>query len=141
MQAPDGSHAVTIYRWGDGAGQPEPDNSFAPVDFTDQLALTGAALSPNSDGSHQLALRWRTTGPDPAAWRAYRLEIEGRTTVPFEAFRPPEWTPGGSFLTWNRLEGDIDTPVTLRLRLWDQRDQQPITSPTAPDGWHEITIP
>ena len=32
-------------------------------------------------------------------------------------------------------------PATLRLRLWDQRNQQPITSPEAPDGWHEITVP
>jgi len=147
VQAPDGSHAVTVFEWGDRTSLPEPDTHFSPVSFTapaaftDQLALTGAALTPNADGSHQLNLRWRTSGPDPAAWRAYRLEIEGRATVPFEAFRPPEWTPGGSFLTWNRIEGDIDTPITLRLRLWDQRDQQPITSPGAADGWHEITIP
>ena len=146
MQAPDGTDAVTIFEWNDGASFPEPDTQFPPfaltdpVTFTDRLTLTGAALGPESDGHQQLILRWRTVGSDPAAWRANRLEIEGRAMVPFEAFRPPEWTPDGSFLTWTRLEGDIETPVTLRLRLWDQADQQPITSPSAPDGWHEITI-
>lgn len=141
VPAPDGSDAVTVFEWEDRAGRPKPDSSFPPVTFTGQLALTGAALGSNADGSHQLTLRWATSGPDPDLWRAYRLEIEGRATVPFEAFRPPEWTPGGGFLTWHRLEGDIETPVSLRLRLWDQRDQQPITSPGAPDGWHEITVP
>ena len=75
--------------------------------FTDQLALTGAAWNTAADGASELWLRWQTAGPDPADWRGYRLEIAAGdqvTAVPFDAFRPPEWVPDGSFLTWHRVE-------------------------------------
>ncbi len=140
VPAPDGSDAITLYR---SKGE-DPAAAFvpmAPVPFTGQLALTGAAVNPLPDGSHELVLLWQTAGPDPGGWRGYRLEVEGRAMFPFDAFRPPEWTPGGRFLTWHRIEGDLPTPATLRLRLWDPRDQQPVAVPGAPDGWHTVALP
>jgi hypothetical protein len=115
----------------------------APEAFTDQLALTGAAWNPAPDGTSELWLQWQTSGPEPAGWRGYRLEIAAGdkvTVLPFDAFRPPEWVPGGSFVTWHKAESAGDTPGDLRLRLIRAGDDQPASRPNAPDGWHAVTI-
>ena len=44
--------------------------------------------------------------------------------MPFEAFRPPEWVPGGGFLTWHRLELP-GAAARLRLRLVRADDGRP----------------
>ena len=143
--APDGSAALTVLELSASpstvpslAGLPAPDV------FTDQLALTGAAWNSAPDGASGLWLQWQTSGPDPAGWRGYRLEIAAGdevTALPFDAFRPPEWVPGGSFLTWHRVESAGDPPGDLRLRLIRADDDQPVIRPNAPDGWHAVTIP
>ena len=143
--APDGSSTLNVLESPPGqdaspslAGLPTPEA------FTDLLTLTGAAWNSAPDGASELWLQWQTSGPDPAGWRGYRLEIAAGDEViaiPFDAFRPPEWTPGGSFLTWHRVEVPGDPPRDLRLRLIRADDDQPASRPNTPDGWHAVTIP
>ena len=143
--APDGSAALTVLELPAAPSTaPSLAGLPAPEAFTDQLALTGAAWNSAPDGTSELWLQWQTSGPDPAGWRGYRLEIAAGdevTAIPFDAFRPPEWTPGGSFLTWHRVEVPGDPPRDLRLRLIRADDDQPVIRPNAPDGWHAVTIP
>ena len=139
--APDGSAALTVLEL---PAAPSRGEQAAAVAFTDQLALTGATWNPTPDGASELWLTWQTSGPDPAGWRGYRLEIAAGNqviTVPFDAFRPPEWTPGGSFVTWHRIEAPGDPSRDLRLRLIRAEDDQPVIRADAPDGWHTITAP
>jgi hypothetical protein len=143
--APDGSPALTVLESPAGSDATPPLPALpAPDAFSDQLALTGAAWNAEPGGTSELWLQWRTSGPDPAGWRGYRLEIAAGdqvTTVPFDAFRPPEWVAGGSFLTWHRPETSGDPPRELRLRLISADDDQPVIRANAPDGWHTVTIP
>ncbi len=145
MFAPDGSAALTVLELPAAPSTaPSLAKLPAPEAFTDQLALTGAAWNSASDGTSELWLQWQTSGPDPAGWRGYRLEIatgDEVTAIPFDAFRPPEWTPGGSFLTWHRVEVPGDPPRDLRLRLIRAADDQPVIRPNAPDGWHAVMVP
>jgi hypothetical protein len=143
--APDGSAALRALEL---PAAPSTTSSLAglpaPEAFTDQLALVGAAWNTIAGGTSELWLQWHTAGPDPAGWRGYRLEIAAGdqiTTVPFDAFRPPEWVPGGSFLTWHRMETPGGRPRDLRLRLIREDDGQPAAQPDAPDGWHALTLP
>jgi 4-amino-4-deoxy-L-arabinose transferase-like glycosyltransferase len=145
VPAPDGSPALIVLE-----AQPSPAAASplaalpAPDAFTDQLALTGAAWNPAPDGASELWLQWRTAGPEPAAWRGYRLEIAAGdqvAVVSFDAFRPPEWVPGGSFLTWHRAETAGDPPRELRLRLMRADDGQPVIRENAPEGWHAVALP
>ena len=110
------------------------------------MALTGAELVRGEDGALRLDLTWRTAGPDPDGWPGYRLEVAGlrpngdpwQDDVPFDAFRPPEWVPGGSFVTWHKLDVPGGEPLhDLRLRLLRAGDRQPVG---AADGWHAITL-
>ena len=143
--APDGSAALTVLELPAAPSTAPPLAKLpAPEAFTDQLALTGAAWNSAPDGASELWLQWQTSGPDPAGWRGYRLEIAAGdevTAIPFDAFRPPEWAPGGSFLTWHRVEVPGDPPRDLRLRLIRADDDQPASRANAPDGWHAVTIP
>ncbi len=114
-----------------------------PITFTDLLTLTSAGLAEAPDGMPELRLLWHTAGPDLAEYPGYRLEIEagdGQTSAPFDAFRPPEWVPGGRFLTWHHLETPVQPPARIRLRLLRAADGSPLATPTAPDGWHELRI-
>ena len=142
--APDGSAALTVLELPAAPSTaPSLAKLPAPEAFTDQLALTGAAWNPAPDGTSELWLQWQTSGPDPAGWRGYRLEIAAGDEViaiPFDAFRPPEWAPGGRFLTWHRVEVPGDPPRDLRLRLIRADDDQPASRPNTPDGWHAVTI-
>ena len=145
MLAPDGSPALIVLESPAAPDTaPSLDGLPAPDVFTDQLALIGAAWNTAADRASELWLRWQTAGPDPAGWRGYRLEIAAGdqvTTVPFDAFRPPEWVPDGRFLTWHRVETPGALPRDLRLRLISADDGQPVTRANAPDGWHAVTIP
>jgi len=68
--------------------------------------------------------------PDGAPWQ---------DDLPFEAFRPPEWTPGGHFVTWHKLDVPNGEPLSqVRLRLLRAGDRQPLTGPAAADGWHAV---
>ena len=143
--APDGSPALIVL---ESPAAPDAAPILhtlpAPDAFTDQLALAGAAWNTAADGASELWLQWQTSGPDPAGWRGYRLEIAAGdqvTTVPFDAFRPPEWVPGGRFLTWHRVEMPGALPRDLRLRLISADDDQPVTRTAAPDGWHAVAVP
>ena len=145
--APDGSPALTVIELPKDARPAMPALAVsAPISFTDQLALIGAELVRGQDGAPRLNLMWRTTGPDPAGWPGYRLEVAGlrpngdpwQDDVPFDAFRPPEWVPGGSFVTWHKLDVPGGEPLhDLRLRLLRADDRQPVG---AADGWHVITL-
>ena len=143
--APDGSAALRVLEVPAAPRSAPPLAALpAPDAFTDQLALTGASWNPASDGASELWLQWQTAGPDPPGWPGYRLEIAAGdqvTALPFDAFRPPEWVPGGSFLTWHRVEMPGAPPRDLRLRLIRANDEQPVSGPNAPDGWHAVTIP
>ena len=143
--APNGSAALTVLELPAAPSTaPSLAKLPAPEVFTDLLTLTGAAWNSVPDGTSELWLQWQTSGSDPAGWRGYRLEIAAGdevTAIPFEAFRPPEWTPGGSFLTWHRVEAPSDSPRDLRLRLIRADDDQPASRANAPDGWHALTIP
>jgi hypothetical protein len=145
ISAPDGSPAVMMLESQLSAGTASPLAALpAPDAFTDQLALTGAAWNPAPDGTPELWLQWRTSGPEPAAWRGYRLEIaagDAVAVVPFDAFRPPEWVPGGTFLTWHRVETAGEPPGDLRLRLIRADDGQPVIRANAPEGWHAVALP
>jgi hypothetical protein len=145
--APDGSPALTVIDL-PGSGQPSrPGIAISQaISFTDQLALTGAKLVRGNDGALRLNLTWRTTGPDPDGWPGYRLEIAGlrpngdawQDDVLFDAFRPPEWVLGGSFVTWHKLDVPDGEPLhDLRLRLLRAGDRQPVGTA---DGWHAIVL-
>ena len=147
VPAPDGSPALTVIEL--PSGSPPSLSSITAattISFTDQLALTGAELVRGEDGALRLDLTWHTTGPDPDGWPGYRLEVAGlrpngdpwQDDVPFDAFRPPEWVPGGSFVTWHKLDVPGGEPLhDLRLRLLRAGDRQPVG---AADGWHAITL-
>jgi 4-amino-4-deoxy-L-arabinose transferase-like glycosyltransferase len=151
--APGGSPALTVIRVSDTPDIALPsENAGPPIRFTENLALTGAAVVSTAAGAYDLRLSWHTLGPDPAAWPAYRLEIKTGSgeseaaagwqgVVPFDAFRPPEWTAGGRFLSWHRLEGLTGTPPTsLSLRLIDQQNDTPVAGPGISDGWHVVQL-
>ncbi len=151
VEAPDGQPALIVQEV-TGAGEADlmAASRTPPVSFTSSLALGNATLKQTDAGAYELWLEWRTTGPDPEAWRAYQLEIapsadgaenQWQVTQPFEAFRPTEWVDGGRFITWHPLKGwEGAPPALLRLRLIDQRDGLPAATPDSPDGWHEITV-
>jgi len=144
--APEGTPALTVVEL--PADAPLPQATLAPIPFTDQLALVGAAWGQGQDGRPELNLTWRTDGRAASDWRGYRLELatgdgispSWRATLPFESFRGPEWLPGGSFLTRHRpeLPDGAKHPRQLRIRLLQGQDGQPITRPEAPEGWHDI---
>jgi len=148
--APDGSPALTVIDLPGGAQAARPGIAISQaVSFTDQLALTGAELGRDQDGALRLDLTWRTTGPDLNGWPGYRLEVAGlrpngdpwQDDVPFDAFRPPDWVPSGSFVTWHKLNvpgGEL--LHDLRLRLLRAGDRQPVTRADAPDGWRDIVV-
>jgi len=151
IAAPDGTAALTVIEVpagadvGDLAGAPRT----AAIRFTDQLTLARARFAPGQEGARWLALVWRTAGPDPQMWPAYRLEVAGlrpngdpwQDDLPFEAFRPPEWVPGGSFVTWHKLDVPNGEPLhAVRLRLLHPDDRRPVSQPAATDGWYDITI-
>jgi hypothetical protein len=148
--APDGSPALTVIELPGGASPTWPGTTLSQaISFTDQLALTGAELARGQDGALRLDLSWRTTGPDPDGWPGYRLEVAGlrsngdpwQDDVPFDAFRPPEWAPGGSFVTWHKLDVPGGEPLhDLRLRLLHAGDRRPVTHAGAPDGWHATPL-
>jgi hypothetical protein len=119
--------------------------------FTDKLALIGASWGVEGSLMPTLWLYWETAGPDPAGWPGYRLQVAGQNAdgaewqseVPFDDFRPPEWVPGGSFLTWRQIrvpKGTQSLPAALRLRLIKADSLEPITGPDAPDGWHVVPV-
>jgi hypothetical protein len=147
VPAPDGSPAVTVMEvpaeasldWGAGVDET------TGLPFTDELSLVSAALATAEDGAPQLRLLWRTGGPEPGEWAGYRLEAASEdgawsVALPFDGFRPPEWTPGGSFLTWHRLEGLTETPDRLAVRLVRQRDGAVMATAGSVDGWETITL-
>ncbi len=150
-EAPDGRPAL-IVQGVSGPGEAElmAASPAPPVSLTGSLMLSHATLRQPDAGAYELWLEWRTTGPDPEAWRAYQLEIapsadgaenQWQITQPFEAFRPTEWVGGGRFITWHPLAGwEGAPPALLRLRLIDRRDDRPVESPGAPGGWHNVTI-
>ena len=144
VPAPDGSPALRVFVWPAGTGpRLSAAAAFPPQPFTDRLTLAAAAWVSGADGEPELWLRWETAGPDPAEWPGYRLEIAAGdqvTAVPFDAFRPSEWAPGGGFLTWHRPEFAGEPPADLRLRLVRVGDGQPVTQPGAPDGWHAVAV-
>jgi 4-amino-4-deoxy-L-arabinose transferase-like glycosyltransferase len=143
--APDGSPALTVFELPAGtAAQPPITAGQSPITITAQLSLVDAARSTGTGGAPQLRLTWRTAGPDGAAWPGYHLELAGsdasgapwQATVPFDAFRPSEWVTDGQFITWHPLP-DTSTKVD-RLRLLELANNTPLTTPTAPDGWHTM---
>lgn len=151
IAAPDATAALTVIELPAGAdvGGLVSEPRTAAIRFTDQLALARARFAPGQEGARWLALIWRTAGPDPQAWPAYRLEVAGlrpnndpwQDDLPFEAFRPPEWVPGGSFVTWHKLDVPNGEPLhAVRLRLLHPDDRRPVSQPAAADGWHDITI-
>jgi 4-amino-4-deoxy-L-arabinose transferase-like glycosyltransferase len=150
VSAPDGSPALTVIELPSGTQPSGPGLAISqPISFTDQLALIGAEVVRSQDGVLRLNLTWRTTGPDPSGWPGYRLEVAGlrpngdpwQDDIPFDAFRPPEWVPGGSFVTWHKLDVPAGEPLhDLRLRLLRAGDRQPVTLADAPDGWHAIAL-
>jgi 4-amino-4-deoxy-L-arabinose transferase-like glycosyltransferase len=144
--APDGSPALVVIDFPSHAQPSRPGIAISEaIPFTDRLALTGAGFIRDSDGALGLNLTWRTNGPDLNGWPGYRLEVAGlrpngdpwQDDVPFDAFRPPEWVPGGSFATWHKLDVPGGEPLhDLRLRLLRAGDSQPVSYAGAPDGWH-----
>jgi 4-amino-4-deoxy-L-arabinose transferase-like glycosyltransferase len=150
VPAPDGSPALTVIELPGDAQPSRPSIAISQaVSFTDQLALTGAEFARGQDSALRLDLMWRTTGPDPSGWPGYRLEVAGlrpngdlwQDDVSFDAFRPPEWVPGGSFVTWHKLDVPGGEPLhDLRLRLLRAGDRQPVTRADAPDGWRDIVM-
>jgi hypothetical protein len=146
VPGPDGSAAVTIVEVGAGDAADAVANNALSVPFTEQLNLAGASFAASDGGAPELRLLWHTAGPEPDEWAGYRLEVATEddtwfATLPFDGFRPPEWTPGGSFLTWHTLEGlSGGLPSQLRLRLVRQRDGAILPQPGAPDGWHTIPL-
>lgn len=151
LPAADGSTALTVIETTDAAGligQAVPLLG-AEIRFTDRLALLGGRLTAHQEGVSWLTLAWRTEGPDPQAWPAYRLEVAGvrpngdpwQDDLPFDAFRPPEWTPGGRFITWHKLDVPGGEPLRdVRLRLLRAEDHQPVARPEAADGWHALAV-
>jgi 4-amino-4-deoxy-L-arabinose transferase-like glycosyltransferase len=143
VPAPDGTPALTIIESAtDSQALLSEIRRFAPITFTDHLALSGAGLVDLSDTTGELRLLWWTRGADPAQWPGYRLEIalDGwHTIVPFDAFRPPEWVPGGTFVTWHQADIPGERPRRLGLRLI-QADGSVVTTAGAPDGWHEVDL-
>ncbi len=147
--APDGSPALVVL---ESPAAPEAAPALpalpAPIAFGDRLALTSAEWNVAADGTSELWLQWQTAGPDPAGWPGYRLEIAAGDQIanlPFDAFRPPEWVPGGDFLTWHPVETASGSPGNLphhlRLRLLRAGNGQPVTQSGAPDGWHDVAVP
>ncbi len=145
--APDGSAALTVIELPGGA-QPELSISAAgPISFTDQLALADAQVDRSADGVLWLVLMWRTAGPSLDEQEAILLEVAGtrpngdpwQDDMPFDAFRPPEWVSGGSFVTWHKLNmPEAQSLREIRLRLLYSGDRKPLAQPGAPDGWHAI---
>lgn len=141
VRDPAGAPALTVLSLPPGANLALPLDAAGPaVSFSEQLTLLGARWVPFDGGEGVLMLVWRTVGPVPDDWGGYLMEVAvgGQVVaVPFEAFRGPEWVPGGRFISWHRL----DLPgqeAALRLRLVRMADGQPLTLPDAPDGWHVI---
>ncbi|MCX7671963.1 MAG: hypothetical protein N2439_18065 [Anaerolineae bacterium] len=149
VAAPDGSAALAVIVLPAGADLVGRAVDVFPqaIRFTDRLTLIGGRFAPRQNGVNWLTLAWRADGPDPLAWSAYRLEVAGRRPngapwqddLPFDAFRPPEWTPGSLFITWHKLDVPDGEPLSeVRLRLLRTEDGQPVTRPDAPDGWRTM---
>ena len=104
VAGPDGKPLLTVMEMPPGYATV---GASAAISFTHHLRLTGAAWAAGADKQPELRLRWRTTGPEPADWAGYRLElalpasadVDWQATVPFDGFRAPEWVTDGGFLT------------------------------------------
>jgi hypothetical protein len=147
MLAPDGAPALTVIELpAETETRLLEEAGSLSLAFTDRLTLTGAKWIASSGGRPELWLAWRTTGPAPADWAGYRLEVavgEWQTAVPFDAFRPPEWVADGRFLSWHRLDlpgGAGEPPRDLSLRLVRADDNRPVAQPHVPDGWHAVAV-
>jgi hypothetical protein len=150
VPAPNGSPALTVIELPqDVRPSLQGITVNTAITFTDQLALIGAGLARNREGALWLTLAWRTAGPDLAGWQGYRLEVAGRRPegdpwqddVPFEVFRASEWTPGGSFVSWHKLDvPDAALLGDLRLRLLHTEERRPIGAADAADGWHAVPL-
>ncbi len=153
VSAPDGSPALTVFKVSDTSDMALlPENAVPSIRFTDNLTLADATIVRTDTGAYDLWLSWQTLGPDSSGWPAYRLEIrsgspEGEATsgwqetVPFDAFRPPEWVAGGMFLSWHQLKGLTGTPPSsLSLRLINLQDGEPVASTNTSDGWQTIQL-
>lgn len=151
LPAPDGSAALTVIEATDAAGLTDQAVALLETEirFTDRLVLIGGRFAAHQEGAGWLTLAWRTEGPDPQAWPAYRLEVAGvrpngapwQDDLPFDAFRPPEWTPGGRFITWHKLDVPGGEPLRdVRLRLLRAEDHRPVARPEAADGWHALAV-
>ena len=149
LGAPDGRPALLVYELTapqDAAAAETAGIKFlpAPIAFSDHLVLEGVGMAKDAGGPPEIRLLWRTTGPVPGDWRGYDLEVSadgGSTTNRSGTFRPPEWVPGGSLITWHLLPSAPETPISLALRMVRAADETPFTTAGAPDGWHRITIP
>jgi hypothetical protein len=142
IAGPDGAAALIVIDVASADPKALPvDPLPAPVLFTGRLSLVAARWQVASGDAPMLWLRWQTGGPDMADWPGYRLEVaagDRLAATHFDAFRPTEWIPNGSFLTWHSL--DLPDPSTnLRLRLV-HADGTPVISTQAPDGWHAVTL-
>ena len=125
----------------------EPSQAIA---FSDRLSLTGGTWAATPDGKPELQLRWHTSGPEPADWAGYRLEVSGedeagarwQVALPFESFRPPEWVAGGDFLTWHPIDvKGSSAPGKVQLRLVRAGpDGKPLVAGGAIDGWHDVDL-
>jgi hypothetical protein len=147
LPAPDGSCALRVVEVPAQVEWESPRQP--PLALTDRLFLAGAELVQTAAGG-ELWLYWCTSGPDPAAWAGYEVEVERgevpgdgwRAVLSLQSFRPMEWVPAGCFVTWHELEQPVEPAeaYTMRLRLLSLPGQQPVVRPDAPDGWHAIQI-
>ena len=154
VPAPDGSATLQVLELGpteDRLGEIRLATGarFSPIRFTDHLTLVNLAWATTATDRPELILIWRTSGPDPTGWSGYRLEIAGQRgngdawqdDLPFDAFRSPEWTSDGRFITWHALNVPDAKPLrTLRLRLLSAATRSPLLPVDAADGWHAIPI-
>ncbi len=148
VAGPDGAPALRVFRAQPGARiEPGVAAGAEPVALTAQLDLSAAQLALADGAEPELTLLWRTRGPDPADWPGYRLEAalparDGTVwadELPFEAFRPLEWTPDAAFVTWHTLHGYAGpaasgaAPVQGELRLVRLSDG-------GPEGWRTVAF-
>ena len=150
LPGPGGTRGLVVIDLPAGAAWPESTDG--PVAFTPSLELIGARWVAGPNGEDELWLEWQTGAAEPDAWPGYRLELAGtgatgagwQISFPFDAYRGPEWVPGGRFVSWHSFGPDVFSgapPATLRLRLLRLDDGTPAGRPEAPDGWHQIELP
>ena len=129
-------------------------SQFHSVDgaFASGPHLTGYRVEPLEDGTAAVLLLWEMSQPQPGRYQGLQVQAgwlppdggQQLAQVSSElAYRPTEWAPGSSALSWRRLPLPSDLPAGARLavRVVDLANGQPLAVADSDQaGWLSLPL-